>query len=60
MIILKLTERGSKGDTILINLNHVICIERFMNYTEIATIKEHYQVTETVDEIYEIIKKLKK
>ena len=60
MIILKLTEKGSNGDTILINLNHVICIERFLNYTGIATIKEYYQVTETVDEIYEIIKKLKK
>ena len=60
MIILKLTEKGSKGDSILINLDHVICIEKFMNHTEIATIKEHYQVTETVDEIYEIIKKLKK
>ena len=60
MIILKLTEKGSNGDTIPINLDHVICIEKFLNYTEIATIKEHYQVTETVDEIYEIIKKLKK
>ena len=60
MIILKLTEKGSSGDSILINLDHVICIEKFMGHTEIATIKEHYQVTETVDEIYEIIKKLKK
>ena len=58
MIILKLTEKGSNRDSILINLDHVICIEKFMNYTEIATIKEHYQVTETVDEIYEIIKKI--
>ena len=60
MIILKLTEKGSNKDSILINLDHVICIERFMNHTEIATIKEHYQVTETVEEIYETIKKLKK
>lgn len=60
MIILKLTEKGSNGDPILINLDHVICIEKFLNHTEIATIKEHYQVTETVDEIYEIIKKFKK
>ena len=59
MIILRLTEKGSK-DSILINLDHVICVEKFLNHTEIATIKEHYQVTETVDEIYEIIKKLKK
>lgn len=60
MIILKLTEKGSNGDPILINLDHVICIERFLKHTEIATIKEHYQVTETVEEIYETIKKLKK
>ena len=60
MIILKLTEKGSKGDSILINFDHVICVEKFMNHTEIATIKEHYQVTETVEEIYEIIKNLKK
>lgn len=59
MIILKLTEKGTK-DSILINLDHVICVEKFLNHTEIATVKEHYQVNETVDEIYEIIKKFKK
>ena len=58
MIILRLTEKGSK-DSILINFDHVICVEKFLNHTEIATVKEHYQVTETVDEIYTIIKNLK-
>ena len=52
--IITLTEKG--GDKILINLTHVISIFKFFDHTEIATIKEYYQVTETPEEIIEIIK----
>lgn len=52
--IIVLTEKS--GDKILINLTHVISIFRLFDHTEIATIKEYYQVTETPEEIIEIIK----
>ena len=54
--IIILTEKS--GDKILINLTHVISIFKLFNHTEIATIKEHYRVTETPEEIIEIIKTL--
>ena len=51
-----ITLTNLQKEKILINLDHVISIFPGIEYTWVATTKEHYKVIETVEKIIKLIK----